>query len=50
MPDKSFNEIKNPDSSRNLIEPGEVTLIGLMSNHFLQDLKLLATLYPYSSK
>jgi len=42
--DKSFSEIKIPDSGRKLPEPGEVSLIGLMSNHFLSDLKLLASL------
>jgi site-specific DNA recombinase len=44
MLDKGFSEIKKPDSSRKLPEPGEVTLIGLKSNHFLHDLKLLASL------
>ena len=42
--DKGFSEIKKPDSSKKMPEPGEVTLIGLMSNHFLSDLKLLASL------
>ena len=42
--DKCFSEIKKPDSSRKLPEPGEVTLIGLISNHFLKDLRLLAAL------
>ena len=40
--DKGFSEIKKPDSGGKSPEPGEVTLLGLMSNHFLNDLKLLA--------
>jgi site-specific DNA recombinase len=40
--DKGFSEIKKPDSSDKLPKPGEVTPLGLISNHFLSDLKLLA--------
>lgn len=42
--DKGFSEVKKPDSGGKSCEPGEVTFTGLMSNQFLSDLNLLASL------
>jgi hypothetical protein len=37
-----FNEKQNQEAGRYLPASDRVTLLGLMSNHFLGDLKLLA--------
>jgi hypothetical protein len=42
---KDFSEIQNQKAGKTLPAPDRVTLIGLMSNHFLHDLKLLASLF-----
>jgi hypothetical protein len=39
-----FSEIKNQKAGKILPAPDRVTLLGLMSNHFLKDLQLLASL------
>lgn len=41
---KDFSETKSQETGKNLPAPDRVTLLGLMSNHFLKDLQLLASL------
>jgi site-specific DNA recombinase len=43
---KDFSERQNQKAGKTLPAPDRVTLIGLMSNHFLNDLKPLAMLRP----